>query len=195
MVLKCTKRLQSKFLISYEVCGLVYELSYILSFIQFVYIRNTWAHKAMCRIIIPYIYLYTIFFFFFNSNTWPSDQIWKSISATSQSGVLGWWRRGSLGICSVSWMLCTELVYSNHPRAAAASSYLVIIFGRIASGVTWFLRSTSCAGVGPGSLNGSHIEVYSGIEFPKHNFHFNHDTNCRIYVVILHHSRLSYNMF
>ena len=39
---------------------------------------------------------------------------------------------------------CTEaLVYSNHPRAAAASSYLAIIFGRIASGVPWFLRSTA----------------------------------------------------
>ena len=35
------------------------------------------------------------------------------------------------------------LVYSNHPRAAAASSYLAIIFGRIASGVPWFLRSTA----------------------------------------------------
>ena len=37
---------------------------------------------------------------------------------------------------------CTEaLVYSNHPRAAAASSYLAIIFRRIASGVPCFLRS------------------------------------------------------
>ena len=35
------------------------------------------------------------------------------------------------------------LVYSNHPRKAAASSYMAIIFGRIASGVTWFLRSTA----------------------------------------------------
>ena len=34
------------------------------------------------------------------------------------------------------------LVYSNHPRFAAASSYLAIIFGRIASCVLWFLRST-----------------------------------------------------
>ena len=71
-------------------------------------------------------------------------------------GVLGWLlvvvlfapiRGGSLGICFVCWMLlrhCTEaLVYSNHPRAAAASSYLAIIFGRIASGVPWFLRSTA----------------------------------------------------
>ena len=33
------------------------------------------------------------------------------------------------------------LVYSNHPREAAASSYPAIIFGRIASGVPWFLRS------------------------------------------------------
>ena len=44
-------------------------------------------------------------------------------------------------------------------------------------------------------LKGSYIEVYSGIEFPKHDFQFNHDTNCRIYVDILHHSGLSYNMF
>ena len=37
------------------------------------------------------------------------------------------------------------LVYSNHPREAAAFSYLaiLIIFGRIASGVAWFLRSTA----------------------------------------------------
>ena len=41
----------------------------------------------------------------------------------------------------------------------------------------------------------SYIEVYSGIEFPKHDFQFNYDTNCRIYVIILHHSGLSYNMF
>ena len=74
----------------------------------------------------------------------------------STIGVLGWLlvvvlfapiRGGSLGICFVCWMLlrhCTEaLVYSNHPRAAAASSYLAIIFGRIASGVPWFLRSTA----------------------------------------------------
>ena len=45
------------------------------------------------------------------------------------------------------------------------------------------------------SFKGSYIEVYSGIEFPKHDFQFNHDTNCRIYVAILHHSGLSYNMF
>ena len=33
---------------------------------------------------------------------------------------------------------CTEaLVYSNHPREAAAFSYLAIIFGRIASDVLW----------------------------------------------------------
>ena len=70
-------------------------------------------------------------------------------------GVLGWLlvvvlfapiRGGSLGICFVCWMMlrhCTvALVYSNHPRAAAASSYLAIIFGRIASSVPWFLRST-----------------------------------------------------
>ena len=35
------------------------------------------------------------------------------------------------------------LVYSNHSREAAASSYLAIIFGRIASGVPCFLRSTA----------------------------------------------------
>ena len=46
-----------------------------------------------------------------------------------------------------------------------------------------------------GIFKGSYIEVYSGIEFPKHDFQFNHDTNCRIYVAILHHSGLSYNMF
>ena len=44
-------------------------------------------------------------------------------------------------------------------------------------------------------FKGSYIEVYSGIEFPKHDFQFNYDTNCRIYVAILHHSGLSYNMF
>ena len=35
------------------------------------------------------------------------------------------------------------LLYSNHPRKAAASSYLAIIFGRIASCVPWFLRSAA----------------------------------------------------
>ena len=35
------------------------------------------------------------------------------------------------------------LVYSNHPREAAASSYLAIIFGRIAGVVPWFLRLTA----------------------------------------------------
>ena len=35
------------------------------------------------------------------------------------------------------------LVYSNHPREAAASTSLAIIFGRIASDVPWFLRSTT----------------------------------------------------
>ena len=44
-------------------------------------------------------------------------------------------------------------------------------------------------------IKGSYIEVYSGIEFPKQDFQFNYDTNCRIYVVILHQSGLSYNMF
>ena len=41
------------------------------------------------------------------------------------------------------WHGTETLVYSNHPREAAASSYLAIIFGRIASGVPWFLRSTA----------------------------------------------------
>ena len=44
-------------------------------------------------------------------------------------------------------------------------------------------------------VKGSYIEVYSDIEFPKPDFQFNHDANCRIYVTILHHSGLSYNMF
>ena len=44
-------------------------------------------------------------------------------------------------------------------------------------------------------IKGSYIEVYSDIEFPKHDFQFNYDTNCRIYVDILHHSGLLYNMF
>ena len=33
------------------------------------------------------------------------------------------------------WHGAEALVYSNHPRKAAASSYLAIIFGRIASGL------------------------------------------------------------
>ena len=87
----------------------------------------------------------------------PFHQLYATLSeSTPPRGVLGWllvvvlfapiWG-GSLGICFVCWMLlrhCTEaLVYSNHPRAAAASSYLAIIFGRIASGVPWLLRSTA----------------------------------------------------
>ena len=35
------------------------------------------------------------------------------------------------------------LVYSNHPREAAASTCLAKIFCRIASGVHWFLLSTA----------------------------------------------------
>ena len=31
-------------------------------------------------------------------------------------------------------------------------------------------------------IKGSHIEVYSHIEFPKHDFQFNYDTKCRVYV-------------
>ena len=41
------------------------------------------------------------------------------------------------------WHGTEALVYNNHPREAAASSYLARFFGRIASGVTWFLRSTA----------------------------------------------------
>ena len=41
------------------------------------------------------------------------------------------------------WHVTEALVYINHPREAAASSYLAIIFGWIASGVPWFLRSTA----------------------------------------------------
>ena len=58
------------------------------------------------------------------------------------------------------WHGTEALVYSNHPREAAASSYLAISFGRIASGIPWFLRSTAVcssrisagAGLGCGSL-------------------------------------------
>ena len=35
------------------------------------------------------------------------------------------------------------LVYSNHPREAAASTCLAIIFGWIASGLPWFLCLTA----------------------------------------------------
>ena len=41
------------------------------------------------------------------------------------------------------WHGTEALVYSNHPREAAASSYLSIIFGLLASGVPWFFRSTA----------------------------------------------------
>ena len=41
------------------------------------------------------------------------------------------------------WDGMEALVYSNHPRKAAASSNLAKIFGRIASGIPWFLRSTA----------------------------------------------------
>ena len=33
-------------------------------------------------------------------------------------------------------------------------------------------------------LKGSHIEVYSRIEFPKHDFQFNYDTKCSVYVAM-----------
>ena len=45
------------------------------------------------------------------------------------------------------------------------------------------------------NFKGSHIEVYSRIGFPKHDFQFNYDTKCRVYVAILHHSGLTYKMF
>ena len=41
------------------------------------------------------------------------------------------------------WHGTEALVYSNHPRDAAAVSYLAIILRRIASGIPWFLRSTA----------------------------------------------------
>ena len=41
------------------------------------------------------------------------------------------------------WHGTEALVYNNHQREAAASSYLAIIFERIVSGVPWFLRSTA----------------------------------------------------
>ena len=58
-------------------------------------------------------------------------------------GIWGW-SLGSVPSVGCCVRHCTEaLVYSNHPRAAAASSYLAIIFGQIASGLPWFLRSTT----------------------------------------------------
>ena len=44
------------------------------------------------------------------------------------------------------------LVYNDRPRGATASSYLVIIFGRIASGVPLFLRSTAVSMQPPDAL-------------------------------------------
>ena len=41
------------------------------------------------------------------------------------------------------WHGTEALVYSSYPKEAAASSYLPIIFGRIASGIPWLLRSTA----------------------------------------------------
>ena len=40
------------------------------------------------------------------------------------------------------WHVTEALVYSKHPREVAASSYLAIIFRRIASGIPLLLRST-----------------------------------------------------
>ena len=47
------------------------------------------------------------------------------------------------------------LIYSHYPREAAASSYLAIIFGRIASGIPWFLHSTALQTVV--ALNNHHL--------------------------------------
>ena len=41
------------------------------------------------------------------------------------------------------WHGTEALVNSNHPREAAVSLYLAIIFGRIASGIPCFLHSTA----------------------------------------------------
>ena len=39
---------------------------------------------------------------------------------------------------------CMEaIVYSNHPREAAASSYLAIIFGQISRDIPWCLRTAA----------------------------------------------------
>ena len=46
-----------------------------------------------------------------------------------------------------------------------------------------------------GIIKGSHIEVDYRMEFSKHDFQFNYDTKCRVYVAILHHSGLLYKMF
>ena len=42
-----------------------------------------------------------------------------------------------------AWHGTGTLVYINHLREAAASSYLAIIFGRIANGLPWLLCSTA----------------------------------------------------
>ena len=64
------------------------------------------------------------------------------------------------------------LVYSNHPREAAASSYLAIIFGRIASGVPWFLRSTVMprisAGAGVGRGQSFSIKLHNETQISSH---------------------------
>ena len=49
------------------------------------------------------------------------------------------------------------LVYSSHPWEAAAFSYLTIIFGRIASGVPWFLCLTLCLSRG---MNGDTLDIF-----------------------------------
>ena len=41
------------------------------------------------------------------------------------------------------WHGTEALIYSNHPRKAAASLYLAIIFGWIASGVPWFILTNA----------------------------------------------------
>ena len=59
--------------------------------------------------------------------------------------------------------------------------------------IEWLMLVMTC--LHKTCIKGSYSEVHSGIEFPKHDFQFNYDTNCRMYVAILHHSGLSYNMF
>ena len=50
-------------------------------------------------------------------------------------------------ICSVSRKLLQHgieaLVYSNHPKETAESTYLAIIFGQIVSDVPWFFHLTT----------------------------------------------------
>ena len=49
----------------------------------------------------------------------------------------------SVAYCTAWYGSTTTLVYSNYPKEAAASTHLAIMFGRITSGVPWFLHSTA----------------------------------------------------